>query len=64
MFKNVKSWKSTIAGIVAAILVIAGILYPEQIDPETQVAVNVAVGEIISGIGALIAVISGLESKD
>lgn len=64
MFKNAKSWKSTVAGIVAGALVIAGVLYPDKIDPETQVAVNAAVGEILAGVGALIAVISGLVSKD
>jgi small basic protein len=64
MFKNVKNWKSTIAGIVAGVLVIAGVLYPEKFDPETHVAINAAVGEILSGIGALIAVISGLVAKD
>jgi len=59
-----KNWKTTVAGIIAAVLVIAGILYPDKIDPETQAAVNSAVGEILSGVGALIAVIGGLVAKD
>ena len=64
MLKNVKNWRTTIAGIVAGILVIIGVLYPEKIDPETQIAVNAAVGEILSGVGAIIAIISGLTAKD
>lgn len=64
MLKNVKDWRTTLAGVIAGALVIAGVLYPEQIDPETQVAVNTAVAEILSGVGALVAVITGLAAKD
>ena len=64
MIKNVKDWRTTVAGVIAGALVIAGVLYPEQIDPETQVAVNTAVAEILSGVGALVAVITGLLAKD
>jgi len=64
MLKNVKDWRTTVAGVIAGALVIAGVLYPEQIDPEAQVAVNTAVAEILSGVGALVAVITGLLAKD
>jgi len=64
MLKNVKDWRTTVAGVIAGALVIAGVLYPEQIDTETQVAVNTAVAEILSGVGALVAVITGLLAKD
>jgi hypothetical protein len=64
MFKNAKDWKTTVAGIIAAVLVIAGILYPEKIDPATQATINTAAAEILSGVGALIAVIGGLLAKD
>ena len=64
MFKNAKDWKTTVAGIVAALLVIAGVLYPEKIDPTTQVAINTALAEILTGVGALVAVIAGLLAKD
>ena len=35
-----------------------------KFDPETQATINTAVGEIISGVGALIAVITGVLAKD
>jgi len=59
-----KDWRTTVAGVVAAGLVMLGIFYPEKLDPATQGVINSAVGEIISGAGALIAVIGGLFAKD
>lgn len=59
-----KNWKTTVAGVIAGGLVIAGVLYPDKFDPETQATVNSAVAEILSGVGALIAVIAGLVAKD
>lgn len=64
IFKNAKDWKSTVAGIIAALLVIAGVLYPEKIDPQTQTVINTAVAEILTGLGAIVAIISGLVAKD
>ena len=61
---NPKDWKTTIAGIIAGTMVIAGILWPDKVDPETQATVNTAFASIISGFGALIAVIAGLRAKD
>lgn len=51
-------------GIVAGVVMVAGILWPDKLDVETQTVVNTAVGEIVSGIGAIIAVITGLRAKD
>ncbi len=61
---NPKDLKTTILGIIAGIVMVAGILWPDRLDPETQVVVNTAVGQVVSGIGALIAVITGLIAKD
>jgi len=61
---NAKDWKTTLLGIVAGVVMVAGILWPDKLDVETQTVVNTAVGEIVSGIGAIIAVITGLRAKD
>jgi hypothetical protein len=58
-----KNWKTTIGGVFAALLVVLGIFIPD-IDPETQVAANAAVGQILTGVGALIALITGWFAKD
>ena len=50
--------------MIAAILVMLGMFIPDKFDIETQTTINTAVGEIISGIGALIAVITGVLAKD
>jgi archaellin len=59
-----KNWKTTVAAVVAAILVILGMFLPDKFDPEAQATVNSAVNEILTGVGALIAVITGLVAKD
>ena len=64
MLKNARDWKTTVAGVIAGALVIAGVLYPDKFDPETQATVNAAAAQIMTGAGALIAVISGLLAKD
>ena len=64
MLKNAKDWKTTTLGIIAGALVIAGILWPDQIDPETQATVNVAAAQIVTGVGALVALVAGLIGKD
>ena len=61
---NAKDWRTTVLGVLASLLVVAGIFWPDKMDPETQLAVNTAVGEIVSGVGALVAVIAGLRAKD
>lgn len=63
--KNVKDWKTTVLAILGGVLMIAGILYPEKINPETQEIIKDSVGEIITGIGALIPILVGIfGSKD
>ncbi len=58
-----KNWKTTIGGVFAAAFVVVGILVPD-VDPETQIAANAAVGQILTGIGALVAIITGWFAKD
>jgi hypothetical protein len=55
--KNVKDWKTTTMGIIGAILVIAGLVWPEKVDPQTQEIIRTSVNEILVGVGALIPVI-------
>ena len=50
MLKNAKDWKTTTLGIVAGVLVIAGIMWPEKIDANTQMVANEAFTQIITGI--------------
>ena len=59
-----KNWKTTVAGVIAGVLVVAGVVYPDKVDPETQATVNAAVAQILSGVGALIAVVAGILAKD
>ena len=61
---NPKDLKTTILGILAGAMVIAGILLPDKFDAETQATVNTALSQIITGVGAVIAVITGLIAKD
>lgn len=61
---NPRDLKTTILGIVAGLVMMAGILWPDKIDPDTQAVVNTAIGQVVSGVGALIAVITGLIAKD
>jgi len=55
--KNVTQWRTTVMGIIGAILVIAGLLWPDKIDPNTQQVISSAINEILIGVGALIPVI-------
>ena len=59
-----KDWKTTLAGIIGGILIVIGMFYPEQLDPETQQVITTAVNEILVGLGALINVIANLVAKD
>lgn len=61
---NLKDWKTTLLGIFAAAMVILGILLPEKFDPATQATVNTALSQIVTGLGALVAIIAGLLAKD
>lgn len=52
-----KDWKTTVLGILGAVMVIAGLLWPEQVDEQTQETITTAVDEILTGVGALIPII-------
>ena len=60
----VKNWKTTVGGILAALLVVLSVLMPDQVDPETQLAVNTAISQILAGAGVLIAFVVNLIAKD
>ena len=59
-----KDWKTTVAGVIAGILVLLGMFWPDKLDPETQAVINTAVGQIIIGVGALVGVLTGYFAKD
>lgn len=59
-----KNWKTSVAAILGALLMVVGIFFPDQVDPDTQLVVQAAAGEIMSGVGAIIAVLSGIFGKD
>lgn len=59
-----KNWKTTVATVVGAILIVLGMFLPDKVDPETQVAINTALGEVLAGLGVLINVITGIVAKD
>jgi len=59
-----KDWKTTTLAIIGGILIIAGMVWPDKIDAETQATVNSAVAQVLTGVGSLIAVLSGLFGSD
>lgn len=59
-----KDWKTTITAIIGGILVIAGMVWPDKVDPETQATVNNAFAQILTSVGTLVAVIAGLFGSD
>jgi len=61
---NPKDLKTTIMGVIGAIVIVLGIFWPDKIDPETQVVINGAVSQVVTGVGALITLITGLVAKD
>lgn len=63
--KNAKDWKTTLMSVVGGVVMLAGILWPEKINPETQEVIKSSFNEIIIGVGALIPIIVGIfGSKD
>lgn len=63
--RNLTHWRTSIMGIIGGVLIIAGVLYPDKIDPETQETIKSSVNEILISIGALIPIISAIfGSKD
>ena len=59
-----KDWATTVGAIVGTILVVAGFLWPEKVDLDTQEIIKSATNEIIVGVGALINIITGWLAKD
>ena len=59
-----KNWKTTVVGVIAALMVVLGIFFPDKIDPETQEIIITATGEIITGVGAFIGALVAIFAKD
>jgi len=59
-----KNWRTTLSGLIAALLLALGIFMPEKLDPETQVVLNAAAAQILTGVGAIVAFITTLIAKD
>jgi len=59
-----KNWKTTVGGALAALLMVLGIVWPDTIDVESQVATQAAVAMVLEGAGALVAIITGWLAKD
>lgn len=59
-----KNWRTTVAGFVAAALIVAALVWPEKVDFDTQEIIKSAINEILGGVGALVAVIAGWLAKD
>lgn len=63
--KNAKDWKTTTIAIISGLVMLAGIFWPDKVDPETGETINLAVQQIVTGIGSLVLVITGIfGSKD
>ena len=62
--KNAKEWKTTLTALIGGVIMIAGVLWPEKIDHQTMQVLNEGVGQIITGIGAIIPVIALIFAKD
>lgn len=62
--KNVKDWKTTILGVIGALIMVAGIFWPDKVNAETQEVIRTATNEIIIGVGALIPIIVAIFGKD
>lgn len=59
-----KSPYTTIAGVIGAILIVLGMVWPDKLDLETQEVIKSATNEILVGLGGLIDVIALLIAKD
>ncbi len=62
--KNVKDWKTTVLGILGGLVMLAGILMPDKIDPETQQSLNTAFSQIVMGVGGAVGIIVSIFGKD
>lgn len=59
-----KDWKTTLGVVIGALVVVAGLVWPEKLDAETQEVIKTAFNEILVGVGTLISVITGILAKD
>lgn len=59
-----KNWKTTTLGIISALLVLGGQIYPEQLNTETQEEIMFGMEQLLTGGGALVAIITGWWAKD
>jgi len=59
-----KNWKTTLGVVIGSLLVVAGLVWPDKVDPDTQEVIKSAFNEILAGVGVLINVITGLVAKD
>lgn len=59
-----KDWKTTVGGVVGALLIVLGMFWPDKVDPETQATINTAVAGLLSSLGTLIAALTLIFSKD
>jgi len=59
-----KDWKTTAGVIIGSLLVVAGLVWPEQVDPDTQLEIQTALNEILAGVGVLINLVTGWLAKD
>ena len=59
-----KNWKTTLAGVVGAVLIVLGMFWPDKLDVETQEVIKTSLNEILVGIGGLIEVITAIVAKD
>jgi len=58
--KNAKDWKTTLISVVGAGVVLAGIVWPDKINSETQDVIKANLDVIIIGVGTLITVFVGI----
>lgn len=55
---NFKEIKTTALAILGAVLMIVGALYPEKITPEDSENIRIAVDQLLTGLGGLIATLT------
>ena len=59
-----KDWVTTLGAIIGSALMIAGFLWPEQVNEVTTEVIITATNEIMVGAGALVNVVMGWIAKD
>ena len=62
--KNAKDWRTTVMGIVAGIILLAGIFWPDKINAETGQVITTALNEILIGVSAIVGIIVSILGKD